>query len=144
MPHWVQQGYEEYAKRMPKECALILKEITAAKRQKNSDLQRLIKDEGERLLAALPPQAYVVALDRQGVQQTTEALADTLSHWMSEGRFAALLIGGPEGLSEECLRRADAVWSLSSMTFPHPLVRILVAEQFYRAWSILQRHPYHR
>ncbi|RQW06407.1 23S rRNA (pseudouridine(1915)-N(3))-methyltransferase RlmH, partial [candidate division KSB1 bacterium] len=67
MPHWVQQGYEEYAKRMPKECALILKEITAAKRQKNSDLQRLIKDEGERLLAALPPQAYVVALDRQGV-----------------------------------------------------------------------------
>ena len=141
---WVYQGYEEFAKRLPTDCALQLIEIPALKRGKNADIARIIRDEGQKMLAALPKGAKVIALDVQGKQQNTQELAATLAEWLQIGQDVALLVGGPEGLWPECLARADEKWSLSKLTLPHPLVRIVVAEQFYRAWSILKNHPYHR
>lgn len=144
MPGWVEQGYQEFAKRLPAECSLKLVEIPAGKRGKNADIARLTREEGERTLAAIPKGARVVALDVKGKPWSTEQLAQQLHGWLGDGRDVALLIGGPEGLADSCRGRADTLWSLSPLTFPHPLVRIVVAEQLYRAWSILQNHPYHR
>jgi len=144
MPRWVAEGYEEYAKRLPRECELVLKEIAPAKRGKNADIARLTDDEGERMLEALPRDAHVVALDVAGQEWSTPELAGALARWLENGRDVALLVGGPDGLSPACLKRANQRWSLSKLTFPHPVVRIIVAEQIYRAWSILQHHPYHR
>jgi len=144
MPGWVTEGYEKYAKRLPRECELVLKEIAPAKRGKNADIARLTDDEGERMLAALPRDAHIVALDVAGKEWSTEDLAEALARWLQNGRDVALLVGGPDGLSPACLKRANQRWSLSKLTFPHPVVRIIVAEQIYRAWSILQHHPYHR
>ncbi len=144
MPEWVQQGFREYARRLPPQCALRLVEIPAARRGKGADLSRLVRQEGERMRAALPRGALVVALDLRGACWDTPQLAQQMRGWLSGGRDVALLVGGPEGLAEELRARADRLWSLSPLTLPHPLVRILVAEQLYRAWSILQGHPYHR
>lgn len=144
MPGWVEQGYEEYAKRLPPECVLKLVEIPAGKRGKGADITRLTRDEGEKMLAAIPKGARVVALDVKGRPWSTEQLSQQLNNWLGEGRDVALLVGGPEGLADSCRARADQLWSLSPLTFPHPLVRIVLAEQLYRAWSILQNHPYHR
>lgn len=144
MPPWVSEGYREYAKRLPGECALALTEIPAGHRGKGADLQRTIKEEGERMLAAIPKGAFVVALDVLGKPWSTEALAGQLGDWMRLGRDVALLVGGPEGLCEHCLAMADLRWSLSPLTFPHPLVRVILAEQLYRAWTLLRNHPYHR
>ncbi|WP_455220448.1 23S rRNA (pseudouridine(1915)-N(3))-methyltransferase RlmH [Kaarinaea lacus] len=141
---WINQGYQEFAKRLPPECRLNLIEIPAHKRTKNTDIQRAIRDEGERLLAALPANVLVYALDATGQQWSTEQLATHLEQWLGDGRDIALLVGGPDGLSEQCKARANACLSLSRLTFPHPLVRIIIAEQLYRAWSILKKHPYHR
>jgi 23S rRNA (pseudouridine1915-N3)-methyltransferase len=144
MPGWVQQGYEEYAKRLPRECELILKEIAPDKRGKNSDIARIIKNEGERMAAAIPQSTHVVTLDIPGKPWTTAELAQAMKRWLESGQNVALLIGGPEGLSDSAKQLARESWSLSKLTFPHPLVRILVAEQLYRAWSLLNNHPYHR
>jgi 23S rRNA (pseudouridine1915-N3)-methyltransferase len=144
MPDWVTQGYEEYARRLPRECELILKEIAPAKRGKNADIARLREDEGERLLAAISRDDHVVALDVDGKAWSTPDLAQNLDRWLANGRDVALLVGGPDGLSPACRQRADQAWSLSRLTFPHPIVRVIVAEQIYRAWSIRQNHPYHR
>ena len=144
MPQWVQEGYGEYAKRMPPECALRLVEIVPGRRGKGADIPRAIREEGERMLAAIPRDCRVLALDVKGKSWGTEQLAQQLNGWMGEGRDLALLVGGPEGLAESCLQRADGRWSLSSLTLPHPLVRVVVAEQLYRAWSVLRGHPYHR
>ncbi len=144
MPNWVQQGYDDYAKRLPRECELVLKEIAPGKRGKNSDISRIIKEEGERLLKAIPSDTRVVTLDIPGKAWTTPELAEALQRWLQSGQNIALLIGGPEGLSEAAKQRADESWSLSKLTLPHPLVRVIVAEQLYRAWSILHNHPYHR
>lgn len=144
MPGWVSQGYEEFARRMPPECRLKLIEISPAKRTKAADINRLLKREGERMLEALPKNALVVALEVAGRQWRTEELAQQLEDWMHAGRDIALLLGGPEGLAPACLQQADLRWSLSPLTFPHPLVRIIVAEQLYRATTILKHHPYHK
>ncbi|MCC2637120.1 MAG: hypothetical protein K0Q68_839 [Moraxellaceae bacterium] len=144
MPGWVEEGFAEYAKRLSGDISLELVEITAGKRSKGADLARLKDQEGEALLAALRPQERVIALDVLGRTLSTDDLADTLKDWQVDGRPAALLVGGPEGLSRAALARADEKWSLSRLTLPHPLVRIVVAEQFYRAWSLLKGHPYHR
>lgn len=144
MPAWVQQGFQEYAKRLPRECELVLKEIPTGKRGKNSDVARIVKDEGEKMLAALPPRAHIVTLDIPGKPWTTPQLADNLKIWLESGQNIALLVGGPEGLAEAVKQRANQSWSLSNLTLPHPMVRIVVAEQIYRAWSILNNHPYHR
>lgn len=144
MPGWVQQGYTEYAKRLPRECELVLKEIPAGKRGKNSDTARIVKEEGERMLAAMPEKAHVVTLDIPGKRWTTPQLAGSLQRWQENALPVALMVGGPEGLSQQVKELARESWSLSPLTFPHPLVRIVVAEQIYRAWSIMNNHPYHR
>lgn len=144
MPAWVSEGYTDYARRLPSECALRLVEIAPGKRGKNADLVRIQRDEGERMLAAIPKGAQVVALEVGGRAWDTPQLAHQLDRWLGEGRDVALLVGGPEGLAPVCRERAELCWSLSPLTLPHPLVRVVLAEQLYRAWSLLQGHPYHR
>lgn len=144
MPDWVNTGYGEFAGRLPPECRLHLVEIPLAKRAKNQDTTRLVEQEGERMLAAIPKNCRIIALEVTGREWTTEALAKELSLWLQDGRDLALLVGGPDGLAPACLARAERRWSLSPLTLPHMLVRILVAEQLYRAWTVLQGHPYHR
>lgn len=144
MPSWVQQGYEEYARRLPKECELVLKEIAPGKRTKNSDVVRIVRDEGDRMIAAIAKGMHVVTLDVPGKPWSTPDLSQAMQRWLESGQDVALLVGGPEGLSDSAKHLARESWSLSKLTFPHPLVRIVVAEQIYRAWSILQNHPYHR
>lgn len=144
MPGWVTQGYEEYARRMPPECQLQLVEIPLVKRSKGSDVARLIDKEGEQMLAAIKKDSQVVAMEVTGRDWSTADLAGQLANWMQSGRNVALLVGGPEGLAPACQARAGQKWSLSRLTLPHPLVRIVVAEQLYRAMSILKNHPYHK
>lgn len=144
MPAWVEQGYGEYAKRLPVDCALVLHEIAPGQRTKGADLERARREEGERMLTALPKGCHIVALEVTGKEWSTEQLAERLTAWRREGRDVALLVGGPEGLADAARLRADEQWSLSPLTLPHPLVRIVLAEQIYRAWSITQGHPYHR
>ena len=144
MPAWVTDGYQEYAKRMPRECSLQLHEIIPAKRGKSGSPSQWMREEGERILAAIPDNHHVVALDVQGKSWDTEALAEQLKSWMADGRDVSLIVGGPDGITDECLKRANQRWSLSALTLPHPLVRIVLAEQLYRAWTVLQNHPYHR
>jgi 23S rRNA (pseudouridine1915-N3)-methyltransferase len=144
MPAWVEAGYHEYAKRLPHECRLTLREIPAGRRTKGADLKRLIEQEGARQLAAIPAGCRVVALDRGGQQMDTEQLATELKMRLAGGQNLALLVGGPEGLAPGCLKRADDRWSLSALTLAHPVVRVVLAEQLYRAWSIVKGLPYHR
>lgn len=144
MPTWVNRGFEEYAGRLPRECHLALIPISPSKRSKNVELGRLLQEEGKRVLAAVPANTRVIALDQAGRPWNTLQLAQQLDDWLQDGRDMALLVGGPEGLDRACKVRAEALWSLSPLTFPHPLVRIIVAEQLYRAWSLLHNHPYHR
>jgi 23S rRNA (pseudouridine1915-N3)-methyltransferase len=144
MPAWINAGFNEYAKRMPQELSLNLIEISAAKRTKNINIKKLLDREWQRILKAISANNYVIALDVGGKFFSTEQLAVQLQKWREDARDISLLVGGPEGLSDECLQRAEFKWSLSPLTFPHTLVRVIIAEQFYRAWSILSRHPYHR
>jgi 23S rRNA (pseudouridine1915-N3)-methyltransferase len=144
MSSWVNEGYQDYAKRFPPSCILEIVEIPAEKRGKQSHIQKIIDLEGEKLLTAIKSGNRVIALDVKGQSWSTEQLASHLKDWHMEGRNIDLLIGGPDGLSQACLKKADTKWSLSSLTLPHPLVRIVLAEQLYRALSILQNHPYHR
>lgn len=144
MPAWVQAGYGEYAKRLPRECRLALREVPPSKRSKTGQAIQWREQEGERILAATSPSDHVVALDLAGQLWSTEQLAGALRRWMTVGSRVSLLCGGPDGLSAPCLARAQEAWCLSPLTFPHGLVRVIVAEQLYRAWSLLQRHPYHR
>ena len=144
MPAWVEAGFDDYRKRLPQEWRFQLHEIPLRRRGKEGETARLIETEGKQMLAACPPAAHVVALDSRGRQWDTESLARQLAAWQQAGSDLAFLIGGPEGLAPACRHRADACWSLSKLTFPHALVRIIVVEQLYRAWSLLQGHPYHR
>ena len=145
MPEWVSTGYLEYAKRLSQpECRLELREVAPDKRGKNAAAGKIVEEEGERLLASIPRGAHVVALDVKGKPWSTEQLATQMEGWMQQGQDVSLMVGGPEGLSAACRREAAQTWSLSPLTFPHPLVRVIVAEQLYRAWSITRNHPYHR
>lgn len=144
MPAWVISGFQEYAKRLPSDMRLELVEIPPGHRGKGADVKRAIEKESKQILAALGKDDRVVALDVQGRNWSTEQLAENLRGWQMGGQNVALLIGGPDGLSAECLALAQQRWSLSNLTFPHPLVRVILAEQIYRAWSLLNNHPYHR
>jgi 23S rRNA (pseudouridine1915-N3)-methyltransferase len=144
MPEWVNMGYGEFAGRMPSECRLHLIEIPLPKRAKGHDAGRWIEQEGERMLAAVPQGCLVIALEVGGKEWSTEELAGELSRWLQSGQDIALLVGGPDGLAPACAARADRRWSLSRLTLPHMLVRVVIAEQVYRAWTVLQGHPYHR
>jgi len=140
MPAWVADGFSEYSKRLSHELPLQLVEIST----KSRDPARIAAGEGDALIAAIPKGAHVVALDGRGKPWSSEELATQLSRWRMLGKDLAFLIGGPEGLAPAALERADQRWSLGPLTLPHPLVRILVAEQLYRAVSQLANHPYHR
>lgn len=144
MPGWVTQGYQEYARRLPRECELVLKEVAPGKRSKSSSIERVIAEEGDKMTAKIPAGAHRVALDLKGRPWSTKELAGALSRWQSLGQNIALLVGGPDGLAEPVLANANESWCLSNLTFPHPLVRVVVAEQIYRAWSLSRNHPYHR
>jgi len=144
MPEWVNEGYQNYQKRLTDDVRLELVEIAAGKRTKNTDITRITEQEGAAQLAALGVNDHVIALEVGGKPISTESLAESLRLWLPQGRSVSLLIGGPEGLSPAAKQRADEQWSLSRLTLPHPLVRILIAEQVYRAWTLLKGHPYHR
>jgi len=142
MPAWVGDGFAEYAKRLSHELPFQLVEISTKSRSREP--QRAIADEGAAILAAIPKSAHVVALDGRGKAWSSEELAAQLARWRMQGQDLAFVIGGPDGLAAAVLERAQQRWSLGPATLPHPLVRIVVAEQLYRAVSQLGNHPYHR
>jgi 23S rRNA (pseudouridine1915-N3)-methyltransferase len=144
MPGWVNEAWHEYARRMPPGLNLSLREISLARRGKNADTKRLTEVESKALFEAMPVRARVIALDVQGQSWSTEKLAQMLQTWMGEGRDVGFMIGGPDGIAPDIMKKADTRWSLGPLTLPHPLVRVVLAEQLYRAWTITQNHPYHR
>ena len=146
MPAWVDEAFAGYAKRLPAACRLTLREVPTAHRgaAARKGAAAAVRREGEGLLQAVPSGARIVALDERGAAWSTADLAARLDGWLHDGRDVALLAGGPDGLAAECRERAEISWSLSRLTFPHLLVRVIVAEQVWRAWSLLNHHPYHR
>lgn len=144
MPGWVQQGYNEYIKRVGAGLDIELVEISPEKRGKSSDLKRVMAREAERMRQTIHKGYFVIAMDKDGKALSTEVLADKIAMWQKDATNISILIGGPEGMSPDILAEADARISLSAMTFPHPVVRIILAEQLYRAYSILTNHPYHK
>lgn len=144
MPAWVETAVAEYQKRFPREMQLIFKEIAPIKRNgKNSD-EHAKELEGQLILDAIPKRSYVVALDERGRQYDSIQLSERVGAWQDLGMDVVLLVGGPNGLTDECRSRAQEMWSLSKLTLPHPLVRVFLAETLYRAWSIYEGLPYHR
>ncbi len=143
MPDWVSQGFEAFASRMPRELRIELVEIPLAVRGKNSDIERAKNTEGEKLLERSTGDLRVM-LDERGKGWTSAQLAAKLEGWKQSGRDVSILVGGPDGHSDAVKASAEQAWSLSNLTLPHALVRVLVAEQLYRAWSLSANHPYHR
>ncbi len=144
MPSWVEKGVEEYQKRLPREWRFEWLELPLGQRSKSSAVDKAVQSEGDAILAALQPGEKVIALEVKGKSWSTEQLSAEMSDWQMSGQNIALLIGGPDGLSLACRQRADVQWSLSNLTLPHPMVRILLIEQLYRAWTLLANHPYHK
>jgi 23S rRNA (pseudouridine1915-N3)-methyltransferase len=144
LPDWVNAGFLEYQKRLRAPLVLELDEISVATRRAGENPQRAVAREGADMLAALGPKDHVVALEVSAPQRSTEAVSAWLAERLRAAKPLALLIGGPDGLAPQCVERADESWSLSPLTLPHALVRIVVAEQLYRAMSLLAGHPYHR
>ncbi len=144
MPSWVEAGYDEYAKRLPRDWAVELVALPLAARGKSTSASTVMEKEADAMLAAIGKGDQVVALEVKGRPWSTEELAQQLGDWRMSGANYSLLIGGPDGLAQRCRDRADLQWSLSPLTLPHPLVRIVVIEQLYRAYSLLHNHPYHK
>ncbi|AJY43657.1 23S rRNA (pseudouridine(1915)-N(3))-methyltransferase RlmH [Burkholderia humptydooensis] len=144
MPGWIATGFDEYAKRMPPELRIELREVKPELRSGSRTADSVMAAEKQRIEAALPKNARVVALDERGRDWTTMQLAQALPAWQQDGRDVAFVIGGADGLDPELKSRADLLLRVSSLTLPHGMVRVLLAEQLYRAWSITQNHPYHR
>lgn len=144
MPDWITAGYEDYAKRLQGDVKLTLIELASPRKSNAQDAARVKREEGEKLLAAIPNGAYVITLDEHGKHWDSPGLATQMTRWAERGQAIALLIGGADGLDQACLARADQSWSLSKLTLPHAMVRVMVAEQLYRAWSLNNNHPYHR
>lgn len=144
MPSWVNDGVAEYVKRLPKDMSFEMLELPLAARSKNADIKRLVLKETESLLSHIQPQDHVIALEVKGQNWSTEKLASNLETWQMNGQNVTFLVGGPDGLGDACRERANQLWSLSALTLPHPVVRVILAEQIYRAWTVTQNHPYHR
>ena len=147
MPAWVQAGFEDYARRMPREARVRLLELKPeprAPRSADGELQRALEAERRRIVAVLPKACYKVVLDERGVSFNTRGLAARIERWRQRGGDVAFMIGGADGVAAALKQEADLLWSLSALTLPHPLVRIMLAEQLYRATSLLSGHPYHR
>ena len=143
-PGWIATGIDEYQKRFPRDWQFNVREIPVAKRQKGEPVAKAMQAEGQRMLQAVVPGSTLVAMDKGGKNWSTEELAKNVQEWQLETGKVQIMIGGPDGLAPECLSAAHRRWSLSNLTFPHFLVRLLLAEQFYRAWSVINRHPYHK
>lgn len=144
MPSWCNVAYEEYAKRISRFIKCSLLEIPLAPRLKATSVANNKEEEAKKILQKIPSDHFVVALDEHGQHWSTAALAQKLTSWQQRGQDISFIIGGPDGLASSCLERADVIWSLSELTFPHPLVRVMLIEQLYRAMSLLSNHPYHR
>lgn len=144
MPGWIETGFAEYAKRMPPELRIELREIKPETRSSSNNAATVMQREATRIEAALPRQCRIVALDERGRDLTTVQLAEQLTGWQREGGDVAFVIGGADGLDPSIKSRAHTLLRLSSLTLPHGMVRVLLAEQLYRAWSVTQNHPYHR
>ncbi|MCZ6516412.1 MAG: 23S rRNA (pseudouridine(1915)-N(3))-methyltransferase RlmH [Gammaproteobacteria bacterium] len=144
LPEWVYEGFRVYQQRMPRDIRLDLEEIPLVSRTSKGRPGPAVQKEGERLLRRMKQQQLMVALDQAGDPWTSAELAARLQEWLQRHPRIALVIGGPDGLSAACKQRADLCWSLSPLTLPHGLVRVVVAEQLYRAWTMLQGHPYPR
>ncbi len=144
MPSWVVEGTNEYLRRFPHDFSVNFCEITPIKRNKTVDLAKIKELEGEKCISAIGKGNRVIALEVLGSKWSTKQLATEIDQWKMEGRNVSLLIGGPEGLSDHCRQVAEKQWSLSPLTLPHPMVRVIVTEALYRAYSVTQNHPYHR
>lgn len=144
MPTWIQVAFSEYAKRFSREFPLTLTEISLPKRARGNAIDRYIAEEGAEMLAAIPEKSITIALDERGKLWNTPELAKQITHLQNDIAQLNFLIGGPDGLSKTCLEKSHTQWSLSPLTLPHPLVRVILVEQLYRAISILNNHPYHR
>jgi len=144
MPEWINAGYAEFSKRMPPELQINLIEITPSIRNKTTPIEKNIKEEGERIQSAVSNNSRLIVLDEKGKNFSSIELSKKMENWLPMGQDIVLVIGGADGIDPAIKKQADEKWSLSSFTLPHALVRVVVAEQLYRAWSILQGHPYHR
>lgn len=144
MPAWIESGFSEYVKRMPHDCRIVLKEIKPVERSGSKTAETAMALERTRIEAALPKGARIIALDERGKDLTSVQLSQSLTQWQQDGRDVAFIIGGADGLDPEFKRNADMLVRISSMTLPHGMVRVMLAEQLYRAWTITQNHPYHR
>lgn len=144
MPAWIETGFQEYAKRMPAECKLVLKEIKPVDRTSNKNAESVMAQERTRIEAVLPKGGRMIALDERGQDLTTMQMSQLLTQWQQQGGDVTFVIGGADGLDVELKKNADMLMRISSLTLPHGMVRVLLAEQLYRAWSITQNHPYHR
>lgn len=144
MPDWVEVASNDYGKRLPAEIKINSILLPLIKRGKNPDIPRIIRDESRKILAAVPKGSLLVVLDVVGKSISTMKLSTILEGWLQQAQDVSIVIGGPDGVSDELLAEAALKLSLSALTFPHPLVRIILLEQIYRAWSILNNHPYHR
>jgi len=140
----VDEAYRRYAERLPREWRFRLDTIATVRRSKNNKSQQAKESEGEKILGKLGADEHVVLLDERGKQLKSRALATTLAEWQAGGRDLCFIIGGPDGVSDACRQRANFTWSLSDLTLPHGLARVLVVESLYRAWSLQTGHPYHR
>ncbi|MBX9901143.1 MAG: 23S rRNA (pseudouridine(1915)-N(3))-methyltransferase RlmH [Burkholderiaceae bacterium] len=144
MPSWIETGFQEYAKRMPAECKVILKEIKPVERSGSKTAETVMALERAKIEAVIPKNAMIIALDERGKDLTSVGLAQELEQWQQNGRDVVFVIGGADGLDAQFKAKADALLRISSLTLPHGMVRVLLAEQLYRAYSITQNHPYHR
>ena len=144
MPAWVEDAVDEYRRRLPEQIRLEIRELPLADRGRDSKPTAALVSEGQAIRKAIPARDRVIALDVEGRRWCTEQLAGQLDRWQMSGLNYSLLIGGPDGLEPGLLAEADTRWSLSPLTLPHPLVRVVVVEQLYRAWTITANHPYHR
>ncbi|NIA27704.1 MAG: 23S rRNA (pseudouridine(1915)-N(3))-methyltransferase RlmH [Desulfobulbaceae bacterium] len=144
MPDWVELAGNDFIKRLPAEIKINSILLPLIKRGKNPDIPRIVRDESRKLIAAVPKDSLFVVLDVLGKPVTTMKLSSLLETWLQQGQDVSIIIGGPDGVSDELLVKASLKISLSQLTFPHPLVRVILLEQIYRAWSIINNHPYHR
>jgi len=144
MPNWVTNACDEYTKRLTRDVKLKIIEVEAYRRSKTVSADKIKQEEAKKLKLAIPKNNYLIALDVKGKSWSTEELSRQMEQWQHLGKDVSLLVGGADGLEPTLLNSCSKVWSLSELTYPHPIVRIVISEQIYRAWSMLNNHPYHR
>ncbi|MEM7026858.1 MAG: 23S rRNA (pseudouridine(1915)-N(3))-methyltransferase RlmH [Pseudomonadota bacterium] len=144
MPDWIDKAFNEYNKRLPNQIELILTEITPANRNRKNSVEQYQREEEKRILNRLDIDSFCILLDEQGKPLNSIDLANKLNSWIDDQQPVSFLIGGPDGVSKKIKQHVQETWSLSALTIPHALVRVLLIEQIYRGWTIINKHPYHR